>query len=597
MRTSSFYLLTPILAFCAVARGDGDWKQILQASLASERSQTRQDGLKQVDTTTTEGLKALWQALAIRDGMRVDWYVREGAHEALQRATTPEAEKEIDRVLKESDPRLELAREAILYAIQWKIRTEVIKFHGKNDDRVIEEVKYRLRKARGVDYFSLVLPPIEAFDPEKKQLKRLQTGVADKSTRVRRAALTGLALYPDNSSIPLLIENLRTLEKKKLKSKLYREWVLTRYALEVLTGQYYRDNVEDWAKWWDIAQGKFSIKKRIEEEKDKKETDGKTVVVRKEGLEVSVHMKVAGPPEGYPLIVIPWDGMEADYFRPYFHGVEEVCRVYYVRMPQIEDFKGLARDAKSNTINYPTAILAEGLSENLKESKLEKFAVLGHGPHAGVFAMTLASKHPEQVTHLVLINPRSAGAVYGSAIDNVRREGLATQNQELVKGADSILIMEDGNPKYKPGDDAEHAGLGRALANLRFADPSEPEVGTIDYFFDLPGGVSRMNDQTWKARDLFPGKPTLPVLIFMGAKSPWTPMNDMKLVAGLFPRAVVVEMRESAELPFLSETGLFTQHMQAFFKGAKLPGKEGEKASSKSKSGSSRTGVSKPAGK
>ncbi|HVR75682.1 MAG TPA: hypothetical protein VMT52_15210, partial [Planctomycetota bacterium] len=239
--------LIPILLLLAALplQPAEEWEAILQQSLASEHSQTRQDGLKQVDASTLKGLRALWQILAIRDAGKVDWFVREGAYEALLNAEGEEASKEIDRVLKGAED--ELAREAIIYSIVWKLRRAVIKDRGGNDDNQIAEVKYQLRKARGVDYFALVLPAIQALDPEKKYLKRLQAALADKSSRVRRGAITGLADYPDTTSIPLLLENLKKLEKQKARQ--YREWVLTRSALETLTGQYFRESVEDWSRW------------------------------------------------------------------------------------------------------------------------------------------------------------------------------------------------------------------------------------------------------------------------------------------------------------------------------------------------------------
>ena len=53
-----------------------EWELVLQQSLASEHSQTRQDGFKQVDTSTVKGLRTLWKHLAVRDPYRIDWYVR-----------------------------------------------------------------------------------------------------------------------------------------------------------------------------------------------------------------------------------------------------------------------------------------------------------------------------------------------------------------------------------------------------------------------------------------------------------------------------------------------------------------------------------------
>src|SRR5688572_22835996 len=110
-----------------------EWEPILDQALKAEHSQTRQDGLKQVDASSPKGLKAIWAVLAIRDPHRVDWYVREGAYEALSEAKGAEAEKEIERVLKDGGSDLELAKEAIVYSVIWRIRKAVIKEYGGND--------------------------------------------------------------------------------------------------------------------------------------------------------------------------------------------------------------------------------------------------------------------------------------------------------------------------------------------------------------------------------------------------------------------------------------------------------------------------------
>ncbi len=414
-----------------------EWESVLQANINSEYSETRHNAVKQVDTKCAKGLKALWNVLAITNPDQVDWYVREGAYEALTNAEGEEAMNEILRLLKA--PGNDLAKEAVIYSVIWKIRKQFVKQHGGNDDRKIQEATFLLRKKRGLEYFGLVLPFLKELDPDGKKLEWIRTAFEDKSSRVRRAAITGFMAYPDNSSIPLLIDNLKRLEKKKAQN--YREWVQDRFALETLTGEYFRENVEDWARWWEINKNRFGIEKRVEDELEKKEGDGlqqRTTVVREAGVEVTLNMKVAGEKKGYPLLVLPWRHYEPDYFRPYFHGVEEFLRVYYVQMPQFDEFKGLARDSKTNYVVYPTEILAKSLASLMKEGKLEKYAILGHGPDSCVAAMMLASIYPKQVTHLVLINPRSAGSEYDTATINVRKEGTRRKNREIIKGADSI---------------------------------------------------------------------------------------------------------------------------------------------------------------
>ena len=570
-----------------------EWEPVLDQALKAEHSQTRQDGVKQVDASTVKGLKALWAVLAIRDPNKVDWFVREGAYEALSEAKGADAEKEMERVLKESGADLELAKEAIVYSIIWKIRKAVVRAHGRNDDNQIAEAKYQLRKLRGVKYFEYVLPSIKEIDPEKKYLRWIHQAFADKSPRVRRAAITGMTIYPDQTSIPLLIENLKKLEKQKAKN--LREWVLTRGALETLTGQYFRDLVEDWGRWWDIEKAKFTIEKRVEEEGSKKdEGGGRTVVVRKEGVEVQVNMKVAGIDGGYPLLVLPWRGYEVDYFRPYFHSIEEFCKVYYLRIPQISDFKGLARETKANLIEYPTKILAKAMADVAKETGTDKCAVLAHGDSASTLAMMFAAEAPQRVSHVILINPSSSGKASMTQKENVRRVGQSVGNKEIVKGIDNTILEQDGKPRYQPSDDAEEAGMNRSLGNLYYADPTEPETGSIFYLYGLPGGVQVMNDDTWSVRQIFAGKKMdFRCLIIMGEKAPWSPMSDMNQVAGVLKHATVVKMPTSSETPFMSETYLFTKSIEDFMKPALVAMKKEKEKEKKDEGKKGKTKVGK----
>src|SRR3989442_3007170 len=115
----------------------------------------------------------------------------------------------------------------------------------------------------------------------------------------------------------------------------------------------------------------------------------------------------------------------------------------------------------------------------MKDTGEKKFGLLVHGPESSPLGMMMVSEYPERISHLVLINPESAGTAYGNAMENVRRQGMRVGNKEVVKGIDSISIMQDGNPKYKASDSAEGGGMNRALTNLRFGDPTEPETGAM----------------------------------------------------------------------------------------------------------------------
>ncbi len=566
-------LALPLVSARSRTSAAEEWEAILLESINSPYSETRHAGLKQVDANSVDGLKALWKVLESRDADRFDWYVREGADEALSEITSEEAREEVERLLAGSGN--DLAKEAVVYSIIWKIRKQFVKDHGGNDDRKIEEVKYHLRKARGVEYFRMVLPTIRKLDSKKGRLKWITIAFEDKSPRVRIAAINGFIAYPDNSTIPLLLENLRKLEKTKEKN--FKEWVFTRFALETLTGQYYRDNVEDWLRWWDIVKKDFSIQKRVKDEKDTEEkTASATAVVQTGGVQVNLNMKIAG--EGYPLLVLPQRGYEPDYFRPYFHGIEEFMRVHYVQMPQIDDFKGLARTAQGSFVMYPTEILADALAELMKKSGPEHFAIMGHGPASSTLAMIMARKFPDQASHLILINPSSAGAEYRNARDNVERLGRSRKSRELEYGAKNVLVGQDGKPTYEPADAAEERGLDRALGNVRYADPTSPEVGTRSYLYGLPGGTEVMNDSDWSIGKIFDRTPPrLPVMIIMGELNPWTPAGDMMRVASFFKGAYVAKFPRDSENPFMLEPDRFTKHLRTFASRTGIESAKGKK--------------------
>ena len=542
---------------------DNEWKLVLQESIGSDYSKTRQDSLKQVDTNSKSGLRAIWNVLdkiAPRDPLKYDWFVREGAYDALSRAEGEEAIAEIERVLEsKGSPN---SKEAIVYSIIFQLRRQFERDNGGNEERKVEHFKELLRTTRGIDYFKLVLPSIKKHDPDKKRYGWIKTAFADKYPQVRLAAITGMMSYPDRESIPLLIENLEKLEKKKAKN--YKEWVFTRNALEMLTGQYYREAVTDWRKWWESVKGTFSLEKRVEEEASDEPKKGGTKVVKTGNVEVAVNMKIVG--EGYPLLVLPKRKLQSDYFRPYFHGIEEFCRVYYVDIPRIQDFKGLQRTAGSNMTIYPTEKLAEALGELMKENVPEEFAILGHGPSSSTLSMYIAAQYPEKVSHLLMINPASAGSVYGNAIRNVEREGRKRKNVEVINGANNLFVDNEGKPQYEPQDDAERGGLGRAISNLCFANPASPEIGTRNYLYSISGDPKVMNDGKWSMKNIFSkGAPKkLPVLVIMGEKDPWSPLGDMGRVAKFFPRSKTAKFRSSAQNPFLSDTYRFTKEVEKF---------------------------------
>ncbi len=558
-------LTLPCLLLCLLGSASAQsWQEILSQALQSDYSQTRHNGLRGIDTSTAKGLKVLWKVLENQDPDRVDWYVREGAYEALLQADSEEALKEIEKVL--TGKKKEAAKEAIIFSVIWKFRKQFVKDEGGSDDDRIEDAKQRLRKTRGVEYFAMILPTIRKIDPDGRLFERIKLAFDDKTSRVRIAAITGFMAYPHKDSLPLLFGNLKALEKDK--EKYYREWVMNRFALEQLTGQNFHEDVEAWLNWWENEEGGFTIERRIAEAEEDDSLQEQTL--ERGDIEVPLHTSVFGNKDGFPVLVLPWRQWEPDYFRPYFHGIEEEHLVYYVHMPKVGDFKGLERDPVSNLVIYPTDMLADALIEIMASANLERFAVLGHGPESSVLAMKLVAAHPEAASHLILINPRSSGERYGPVIESIIKLGKKRKSREIEKGGENILIDgETGRPIYEPSDSDEAGGLSRALQNLTFADACDPAVGQFNFLYESGDSQQTLADSEWRAAQFFQGTPRNQTLIFMGLADPWVTASDMNSVAGIFNKPRLVKMPEGGQFPFMFDTWNFNSQVVHFLRKAR----------------------------
>ncbi|MDD5224005.1 MAG: alpha/beta hydrolase [bacterium] len=110
---------------------------------------------------------------------------------------------------------------------------------------------------------------------------------------------------------------------------------------------------------------------------------------------VKVHYKVAG--EGRPLILVHGLMTSAYSFRYVISPLAKSFRVY------VPDLIGAGLSAKPDDFNYSIRRIGEFISNFLKELKLEKPIVVGNSL-GGLYVLSLALDHPEQVDRLVVIH-------------------------------------------------------------------------------------------------------------------------------------------------------------------------------------------------
>lgn len=205
----------------------------------------------------------------------------------------------------------------------------------------------------------------------------------------------------------------------------------------------------------------------------------------------------------------------------------------------------------------PEAVTIESEMEDLEDLRayfgLETVAVLGHS-WGGLLASEYAIRHPQRVTHLVLMNSAPL-----SHDDLVRfRSGRQTREAAELEKMKALAAT----PRYQSGDlkaDAEYYRL-HFRAALRKPEHVDQIVGRLRLGFTPASIVKaraiefRLYDQTWSSSqyDLLPKLAGLriPTLVIHGEHD-FVPLECDEHIADAIPGAKLVVLSECGHFPYL----------------------------------------------
>ena len=183
------------------------------------------------------------------------------------------------------------------------------------------------------------------------------------------------------------------------------------------------------------------------------------------GAFTSERMHVATRGAGPDIIFVHGVGGNRDVWSVVADSLDEQFRVHGI---QINGFGGAGPGA--NADGPVVAPLAEEIARYIRESKLQRPAIVGHSM-GGAIGMMIAARHPDLVGRLMVIDePPFLGAAFGAPgapMDSIRKIADGLRAGMLAAPADSPTVLDQMVPTMTRNDSAKRVLLAYSRASHR----------------------------------------------------------------------------------------------------------------------------------
>lgn len=272
------------------------------------------------------------------------------------------------------------------------------------------------------------------------------------------------------------------------------------------------------------------------------------------GADLFVREIGAGPP-----VVVLHGGPDFDhtYLRPELDALAGDCRLIYY------DQRGRGRSA-ANVAPEQVSIDSDiaDLDRLRRQLGLDSIAVLGHS-WGGVLALEYATRHPDRITHLILMNTAPAS---GIEYENLRRHLRAIRPAGDLEAMARIAASAE----FRAGDPQAEVDYYRIHFRPTVHDTGQLEriVGRLRTHFTAAGVLTaraiehRLYEQTWlrPGYDLVSGLADLrlPMLVLHGAHD-LIPVDMAARIADAIPAARLTTLDGCGHFAYLERPDLVHQ--------------------------------------
>jgi proline iminopeptidase len=270
--------------------------------------------------------------------------------------------------------------------------------------------------------------------------------------------------------------------------------------------------------------------------------------------------------EGRPVIVLHGGpDFDHNYLLPEMDRLAGSCRLIYY------DQRGRGRsagDVKPEEVTLGSEMA--DLDHLRRHFQLDSVGILGHS-WGGLMAMEYATRHPDRVSHLILLNTAPASGHDAARFRQLLRASRTPSDIEMMEAISS-------SDRYQAGSIQAELDYYRIHFRGTVSDPAQLEqiLGRLRSHF-TPGGVrtareieQRLYEQTWSSADydLFPRlrELNLAALVLHGDHD-FVPVEIAAAVAAAIPGSRFTLLRGCGHFSYVEHPEQVHEHVAALIRG------------------------------
>ncbi len=367
-------------------------------------------------------------------------------------------------------------------------------------------------------------------------------GLSDSAWEVRRMACWAAGEQRIKEAVPRMIDMLhqvgrdgKVIQEGESNPRVHSVLL---YNLEAITGQVeFHTDVQQWKPYW-------------EKNKDRSLPPVKRFDQGNFGdVKLDFNDTYARKGTGPLILVLPGTHKICTYYMPYFNQWLFV-KWLYINLPPIRSFPNVQYDDQNEAI-YPVDILVDAFEEGRKKYNVEKMAILAHDFSCWVGAK-YAQKYPDRVSGLIFLNPFATNETFGKHIDEALRSG----------NLDDEFWGKVCRRQIKPASTKEWQKHDYVRDSTLIKDMSDLELMMLRRIWVEPGAETIVIPQ-FDIR----GEETsrTPVMMFFAPKDKnMSGADDIGRLKRYYPHNIIVQLKKSAQLPFMEEPDTFEKALRAF---------------------------------
>lgn len=252
-----------------------------------------------------------------------------------------------------------------------------------------------------------------------------------------------------------------------------------------------------------------------------------------------------------PALIALHGGPARDHttLKPYLSPLTDVAQLVYV------DHRGTGRSGPADPSSYRLPQLADDIDALRRHLGLDTIILLGHS-YGGFIALTYALRHPETLSHLILVGTAPSHRFWERSAEILRASGTCEQ-QRL-------------GPKLLAGEiatDDEYRGWWRTMLPLYYTQPDSDAIN--DSVQRVRGNVRTAQEMLRHDLPQYDVEAelhtiTVPTLVATGVHDWIQPTEYSRLLATELPHATLKVYERSGHVPHAEENAKFIADVTEF---------------------------------